>query len=1392
MMQGNPGTRTNDNKAEKRAWMTMRKKRIACAFVILALAALLCAFSGAEAGEKAPARMTIMVYLCGSDLESSSAAATQDLEEMRASGAGGTDVPLIVMAGGARKWANGYRPNELTITEINRGKSRVIERGDARSMGDPETLRYLIDYTEQHFPAQEYALIFWDHGNGPMEGFCLDELYRPERLSVEEVAAVLGESGFSEKKLKWIGFDTCLMGSAEVAMQLAPYAEYMIASEESEPGFGWDYSFLKGIENDASTLETARRIIDLYTAQDTQEALTLSCLDLSRIEVLIQAVDGIFSRAASIVDPTDYSALSRLRKTILSYGADVSRGMLDHDLVDLGQLVNNLSNLEENELVFFRQAMEQAVVYRKSNLPAASGISVYFPYYNKSMYDEWIARYPMNRVGSGYAEYIQEFGGMLTACPFADWSGLDMRIYLADQKKSIPSGAALEAYTALARTADPGYIERLTPEEAEVQSGILARTELSTDQQRDFLSARLLVLERFHTLFSAESRYRVVWSSSDLEMDENGAVRGIYPEQTLHVVNTQGASLASEISCHYRENGDLAVQAIAKESYSGNTGYLRLMMIFRPDGNGNLIPRETYVFDELTGNYTNRIRYAKEEYPYLVFPYQYMIPKADENGERLDAVQWEDSAEYNRETVIPNDDSWHLEFRDASGQYALAMCMEITDTQNNRHISTIRTVDWGYGSRDLILDHPNLRVIAENVHTDRTRADLSLTFVSSELAEMDLAVYGASANGVPTGVLLPSGKEAPCSETIHLSAGEAFTRTVSFATNTAEPLTALDFGIALYYDEESELDPRRLENGSGYASLVPWESGASDRPEGPQWYCTETVHIQIPLREEPGVFSTDELNVTGAYLRYEDPNHWADLNSASPLAAGLSGKNHYYSIRIDGSQLMDQAEGLSLLIGTVRQEGNEFVMDVRQRCEAEPGAEGAVAFLISEGGFLLQSGQSALPITLLTGDHKASLGDLRLSDGGDPAQAHLVQAEVGEHMLRGVRWTMGTMPAELLREVRWETLQARWRTDRTVKITSVPRVLDMARYPLVIQVNTESTAEETALLTSRDGTILAVYTLPELLREEAAPVQEGFTEVLQLDETTGTATAYRQTEEWIWKEDGQSAEIIRYIGTGPTAVLPEQLGGKGIGSLASRAFTESQAFNVTFPSYEVPVNPSAFTGGMGRKKTAPDRGSLVLPFLQELSVPDRLEIHQRLGFARCVTDGEASLWAPPLVYRMAEGNGAEVIGCSATEGNVEIPEHVEGLPVTAIGEQAFSGTSPQSRLRGIIIPEGVTRIGAYAFQGREIREITLPASLREIGAGILNGCRQLQRVRIRCSLDLIGKDCFEGCLLLQRRPGGITLPDNAADEEIAAFMARVFPQLETPLLRESEQEDSQP
>ena len=85
------------------------------------------------------------------------------------------------------------------------------------------------------------------------------------------------------RELSWIGFDACLMSSVETAAAMKPYAGYMIASQETEPGFGWHYSFLKDIEKDRNGAETGKRIIDAYfeNAPDSGELMTLSCVDLS-------------------------------------------------------------------------------------------------------------------------------------------------------------------------------------------------------------------------------------------------------------------------------------------------------------------------------------------------------------------------------------------------------------------------------------------------------------------------------------------------------------------------------------------------------------------------------------------------------------------------------------------------------------------------------------------------------------------------------------------------------------------------------------------------------------------------------------------------------------------------------------------------------------------------------------------------------------------------------------------------------------------------------------------------------------------------------------------------------------------------------------------------------
>ena len=1365
------------------------KKTVLLLAVSLAVCFLFC---GAEAEEKGRARMTLMIYMCGSDLETAYGSATQDLQEMLDSGAGGADIPILVLTGGSRRWRTGFDSEQLRLLEINRGRRRTVAAAEARSMGDPETLRNLISFAEDHYPADEYALIFWDHGNGTMEGLCFDEIYRPDRLSVQELRQVLEDSGFARKKLKWIGFDACLMGSAEVAAQLAPYAEYMIASEESEPGCGWDYLFLRGLEKDGSALETAKRLIDLYVSQDHASVRTLSCLDLSKADRLIEAVDGVFAHASLLAEPEDYSEVSRLRQMILSYGADVSRGMMDHDLVDMGQLVDSLPGLDEESVRSLHQAFSQAVVYRNSNIRGDSGVSVYFPFFNKSMYTDWISRYPLADTCPEYTEYIQRFGGMLTGRPFADWSALDMRIYLANPRKSIPSENTLESMTRLGLSGeDAGFLENLLPEEMAVESGILARTELSKDQQRDFLKARLLVLERFHTMFSAESQYRVIYSSPELGMDDTGTVRGVYPELTLHVVDGNGRSLASEVSYYYRENGDLAVNVIAGDSFSGEQRReIPMIMTFSPDETGSLVLRETFVYDELTENYTNRAAYDQSLFPYLIFPYQYILPVSGEDGDQFSFIQWKDSRKYNRETVIMNDGNWHLEFRDASGKYALALCMEITDTQNNRHISTLRTVDWGYSSRDLLYEHPNLRVIAENIQSDAEQIRLNLTLVSSELADFDLVAYGASVNGSPASFIQPSGSRSPCSEHIRLSKGEAFVHTLCFARKDSEPVSELDFKLALYYDASSEENLRLLENGNLYVS---W--GESEPlPQGYRWYFTERLRIQLPEVQavHREVLSTDEMTVRGGNMIYGGSCHWADSGSASPLDSRLSGETHFSRILPENPELLSGREDITLCIGNVRREGEEYVMEVRQISSIEPSGEHPPAFLISERSLLLQSGSESLPVTLMLRGGKAVLDDIRFSNdqiGSGPAR---LQAEVGSSLISHIRWESGGLPEEILNTLQWNNLRARWTEGGKVTFTPVPEEMGMESCLLTVKAGEPFRDEGTALFADRNGEILMICPAADLVHLEPADRTDISTAVTRIDSAEGKEELYGQTDEWIWREERSGALLIRYIGASRTVAVPEHLGGLIVSGLANGSLSDTGAFDITIPHYGPDVNPYAFTGDTFRAKRSPDKGMLRIQSPAGLSSEEMIYIHERLGFAECIAPETQSVWAPPLIYRKTPRNEWEIISWQGREESVAIPESVFGLPVTAIGDSAFSNPSLTVRLRDIVIPEGITRFGTDAFRGSSLRSIVLPASLQEIGTGVLDSCNQLREVRIRCSLNLIEKDLFSNCVLLRRNPYGITLPENASEEEIEAFMDRVFPGLEPPLQKENEQEEKHP
>ena len=75
-------------------------------------------------------------------------------------------------------------------------------------------------------------------------------------------------------------------------------------------------------------------------------------------------------------------------------------------------------------------------------------------------------------------------------------------------------------------------------------------------------------------------------------------------------------------------------------------------------------------------------------------------------------------------------------------------------------------------------------------------------------------------------------------------------------------------------------------------------------------------------------------------------------------------------------------------------------------------------------------------------------------------------------------------------------------------------------------------------------------------------------------------------------------------------------------------------------------------------------------------------------------------------------------------------------------------TKYNGKASAIVIPEGVTEIGAEAFAGqKKIVEITVPGAVTKIGYNTFKGCSTLIKVEIQ-NPEAEAYDCFSGCKLL--------------------------------------------
>lgn len=369
-------------------------------------------------------KVTIMIYMCGTDLESRSSMATKDLVEMTKANLS-DNVRIIVYTGGCQRWNNSVVSSERNqIYEVKKGGLERLsaDMGNA-SMTEPKTLSTFIQWCAQRYPANRNELILWDHGGGSVTGYGYDEKYaRSGSMTLAGINEALKEGGVS---FDFVGFDACLMATLETGLMLDSYADYMIASEETEPGIGWYYTnWLNKLSANPGmpTVEIGKNIVDDFVntcaSQTRGQSATLSVVDLAELTHTVPQPLKQFSQSlTSLIKNDQYQQVSTARNG--------TREFARSSVIDQIDLVHFAKNLGTSEGKSLAAALQKAVKYNRTSTDMTNcyGLSIYFPYRKVNKVDAACTTYNAIGMDESYADCIRAFASLEVSGQAASGTG---------------------------------------------------------------------------------------------------------------------------------------------------------------------------------------------------------------------------------------------------------------------------------------------------------------------------------------------------------------------------------------------------------------------------------------------------------------------------------------------------------------------------------------------------------------------------------------------------------------------------------------------------------------------------------------------------------------------------------------------------------------------------------------------------------------------------------------------------------------------------------------------------------------------------------------------------------------------------------------------------------
>ena len=347
---------------------------------------------------------TILVYMSPSNIESTYGLASNDLDAIDKEKFDFEHNNFVIMAGGSNSWRNSFYREPKIYNLTKGGYLNVVDDGGGhKNMGEAETLSYFLKYGIRNYPADEYIVYLYGHGNG-IDGLLPDEVYS-DGLSLAEM-----NKGFNDsltKKIDLFISNSCLMGTIETLDILSNHAKYAITSEE----IGWStrskpmFSMFNELESTKDLITFSKEYIDYYkdSVSDLEDDTTMALVDLGEVPNLYKDVHNLFG---SIDVDGYYEPIKSYRSALKQIGND---DILDE--VDLQKAMDQFYSFDKNNSGRnYSKNINKTIIYSYSSTPSLTGISIWFPYYDpKVSGDYFVGNEYLYKDGSGYRNFVSKF-----------------------------------------------------------------------------------------------------------------------------------------------------------------------------------------------------------------------------------------------------------------------------------------------------------------------------------------------------------------------------------------------------------------------------------------------------------------------------------------------------------------------------------------------------------------------------------------------------------------------------------------------------------------------------------------------------------------------------------------------------------------------------------------------------------------------------------------------------------------------------------------------------------------------------------------------------------------------------------------------------------------------